>query len=96
MVVINTLIIKINKEAGVDHIRVEHEIQEDNNNGTPISIPKNNVTNVEINTVKITYNSAQQRIKFARNVPSEVILQKFVAPLMLTAWEIIRMNNKKN
>ena len=70
-------------------------MQADSNNGTPISILKNNVTNLVTKTVKITYNPAQQRINFARNVPSEDILQKFVAPLMLTTWEIIRMNNKK-
>ena len=97
--VITTLTIKVIKEAGVDlaadRIRVEHKIQEDSNNGTQTSILKIKVSNVAINTVKITYNPVQQRIKIVRNLPSEVNLQKFFVPLMLTTWEIDMENNKK-
>ena len=97
--VITTLTIKVIKEAGVglaaDRIRVEHKIQEDSNNGTQTSILKIKVSKVATNTVKITYNPVQQRIKIVRNVPSEVNLRKFFVPLMLTTWEIDRENNKK-
>ena len=88
MAVITRLTNKVHKEAdmdsAVDRIRVEHKIQADSNNGTQISILKNNVRSAAINMVKITYNPVRQRIKFVQKVPSENILQTFVNPLMLT------------
>ena len=78
--------IKTHKESevvsAVDHIHLDHKTQEDNKEIT-IQTVTDNVLNAETNTIRIICNLARQKIKFDRNVPNEVILQKFADLQML-------------
>ena len=60
----------------VDHIRADHKTQEGNKEIT-IQTPQNNIINVETNTIRMTFNLAQRKIKFVQNVRNEAILRKF-------------------